>query len=76
MVNGCISFNVASVNGFTGKRVSYQGQIDVFLVYCESTGLVYKIPATMTGKSAMRLRVAKNNGGATNNIKWAEDFIL
>ena len=74
--NGCVCFSVASVNGFNGKRTTYAGQEDLFLVYCPQTDAVYRFPAEEAGKSAMYLRVDKNRGGATSKIKWAKDYMF
>lgn len=74
--NGCVVFNTASINGFTGKRTSYIGQIDVFWVYAPLTDCVYEVPIGSVGGNAGRLRISSPNGGATSKIRWAKDFVL
>lgn len=68
------TFNTSSMNGFTGKRQSYHGQVDVFLVYCPTNDKVYRVPVEITGTSCMSLRLSENN--KRKNIKLAKDFEL
>jgi PD-(D/E)XK endonuclease len=74
--NGCVSFSTSSVNGFTGQRTNYRGQIDVFLVYCSHTDKVYIVPVDAAGKSGMLLRVDINRSGMKRHINWAENYLL
>lgn len=74
IANGCIEFNTASINGFTGKRTTYVGQVDVFWVYSPATDKVYEIPVEAVGVNACRLRIDPPRGGATSGIRWAKDF--
>jgi hypothetical protein len=76
LVNGCVSFQVSSKNGFTKQRKAYHGQVDIFFVYCPETNTVYRIPPEITGKNERRLRVTSNRGGAVSRIKWAKDFLV
>ena len=72
---GCVVFNTSSVNGFTGKRTTYAGTADVFMVYCPATGGVYRVPVAECGASMMSLRVdpaAKN----WSTIHWAKDYLV
>lgn len=72
--NGCVAFNTASVNGFTGKRKTYKGQIDVFWVYSPDTDDVYEVPINSVGINESRLRIKPPKGGAISGIRWAKDF--
>lgn len=76
ITNGCLTFNAASVNGFTGKRKTYVGQIDVFWVYSPSTDKIYEIPVDAVGINECRLRIDPPKGGATSGIRWAKDFMI
>lgn len=76
MTNGCVTFNAASVNGFTGKRTAYAGQVDVFWVYSPGTDQVYEVPVEAVGINECRLRIEAPRGGAVSGIRWAKDFQL
>ena len=76
LVNGCVVFNTASCNGFTFSRTAYQGQVDLFLVYCPQTDSVYRVPIDKCGVNELRLRIDQPKGGATSRINWAKDFLL
>jgi hypothetical protein len=75
-LNGCIRFKTNSVNAFTGRRTTYAGMADVFMVYSEHTGKVYSVPVSECGTSAISLRVEEARGGATSKIRWAKDYEL
>jgi hypothetical protein len=75
LADGCITFKTSSVNGFTGKRTSYAGAIDIFLVYCPETDAVYRVPVAETGASSMTLRVDPSRGGPKTTLKWARDYL-
>lgn len=74
--NGCVGFKTNSVNAFTGQRKTYFGEADVFMVYSEYTGKVYRLPVAEAGSSATHLRVDPIRGGATSGIRWAKDYEL
>jgi PD-(D/E)XK endonuclease len=74
--NGCVGFKTNSVNAFTGKRTGYLGAADVFMVYSERTGKVYRIPVAECGSSATFLRVDPVRGGTKSRIRWAQDYEL
>lgn len=74
---GAIMFPTASKNGFTGVRSSYEGQIDVFVVYCVETERVYWVPISDAGTStycSLRSDPAKN--GQKKGIRMADQFIV
>ena len=75
--NGAIVFSTASVN-YKGERKSYDGQVDVFLIYSPDTREVYCVPCYMASKASMYLRVtqSKYKTSPKSTIKWAEDYIL
>jgi hypothetical protein len=73
-LNGCVEFATSSKNGFTGERLSYAGQIEVFLVYSPATEAVYMFPADQAPPTFVRIRVEPARGGSKSNIRWAKDF--
>ena len=77
LLKGCVAFKTASVNGFTGTRRTYRGEIDIFLVYCPDNDKIYRVPINATGESATQLRVEPLRSGAPRStVKWARDFEL
>jgi hypothetical protein len=76
IVNGCISFAVCSVNGFTSKKTAYHDCADIFLVYSPDKDQVYRVPVSETGKTEMRLRIDPAKGGSKSNVKWAKDYLF
>jgi hypothetical protein len=73
---GCVCFKTNSVNAFTGKRTTYDGSADVFMVYSEHTGKVYCVPVSACGSSEVKLRVEPSTGRNNSLIRWAKDFEL
>lgn len=75
--DGCVTFQTASKNGFTGKRRDYKGQIDLFLVYCPKLRTFYKIPVEKAPITEMRLRVeAPGRKSPRSTINWAKDYLF
>lgn len=73
--NGAVSFNVYSVKRQSGggwSTVCYQGEADLFGVYCPQNDKVYLVPVDdHVGSIALRIEPAKNG----QKIKWrAEDY--
>lgn len=74
--NGCVEFNTTNVNCFNGKRKSYVGQIDYFVVYCPDTDKLYKIDIEDAScGSSMSLRI-ETPRKVNTTIKWAKDYLL
>jgi hypothetical protein len=74
---GCVIFNCTSLNVFTNIAQTYQGQIEVFLVYCPDTDRVYWIPIEKATASIMYLRVDQPAyKGLQGRINWAREFEL
>lgn len=74
LIQGCVSFSVASKNGFTKKRKSYHGDVDLFLVHCD--GVIYRIPISDVPTNEMRLRIEPLKPTApTSTVRWAKDYI-
>lgn len=76
LANGCVSFKTSSVNGFTGKRTTYVGGADVFMIYCPETGTVYRVPVSECGNSMTSLRVDPPRGGPKTTLRWARDYVV
>jgi len=76
LANGVITFKTSSVNGFTGKRTTYEGGADVFLVYCPETDTVYRVPVNDVGTSMASLRVDPAKGGSKTGSRQAKDYAL
>lgn len=76
LLNGTVQFNTCSVNGFTGRRTTYEDAVDVFFVYCSNLDTVYRVPIEFCTKSVMALRVEEPKGGPKTTINWARDFVL
>lgn len=76
--NGSVGFPVTSRAGGIGTRKSYDGEIDVFGVYCPELDKVYIVPLIAGYKSGMHLRVSKTKikQRATRQIRWAKDYEL
>lgn len=73
--NGCVIFNSCNINGFTGKRKDYRGQIEVFWVYSPDMKKVYEVPVGSVGISSGVLRVeATKKKAGKNKIRWAKDY--
>ena len=73
---GCLVFSTASVNGFTGKKTSYRGQIDLFMAYSPHTERVYRVPVDEAGLTEVSLRVEPARGGPLTTIRWASNYEL
>jgi hypothetical protein len=76
VVGGCVVFNVASTNGFTGVKTSYHGQIDLFMAYSPDLDRVYRVPIEEVGRNEVRLRVDPPRGVVISTIRWAKDYEL
>lgn len=76
--NGRVEFNSCSINGFTGKRRTYRGEIDLFLVFCPDTDRVYSVPVRDCGVSVTALRVDPSPTGRRGGQprRWAKDYEL
>ena len=75
--DGVVLFSCASQNVLTRKRSSYDGQIDMFLIYCPETDKVYRVPIEDAPSSDMSLRVdAPKYRTPHSTIRWARDYEL
>lgn len=79
--NGCVVFNTSSNyyhNRTAGqvKSASYRGQIDVFLVYCEDTNAVYRVPVQEVADGKGYLRLDPTLNGQQQGVRWAHHYLL
>jgi hypothetical protein len=76
--NGTIIFNAQSIRANTRRAVRrpYQGEIDLFLVYCPDTERVYAVPIDDATSTIGSLRVDPARNGQSKRIRWAADHEL
>lgn len=75
---GVIKFRTRSVRSNTKKAIvrGYEGEIDIFLVFCPDTGKVYVVPIEEATRAQGSLRVEPTSNGQESGVRWAEDFAL
>lgn len=75
--NGAVAFWTCSQNR-TGKkwRKSYEGDIDLFGVYCPELNTCYLVPVNDVGATQAYLRVDPPKNNIKNKIRLAEKYIL
>lgn len=77
--NGVVMFSTRSVRSNTRRVVArgYEGEADVFLVYCPQTERVYVVPVeTAPPGGNMCLRVEPTVNHQARRVNWARDFEL
>ena len=76
--DGTVVFNTWSVRSNTrgAKARAYDGEADVFLVYCAELQSVYAVPIRDAPCRDMRLRVRPAANGQTKRVGWAREFEL
>jgi hypothetical protein len=74
----CVLFNTQSVR--TNRRRTYfrgyEGEIDLFGVYCHELDRLYAVPVEVAAKTQGTLRVEPTVNNQSRNIRWAADFEL
>jgi hypothetical protein len=55
---------------------SYEGDVDLFGVYCPGTGEVYLVPIGDVPGKAASLRVTPTRNGQARGIRWAKDYLI
>jgi hypothetical protein len=75
---GAVLFNARSVRTNTKQAISrsYQGDVDMFLVFCPDTNAVYAVPIEDATISIVALRVEPSANNQSKNIRWASDYLL
>jgi PD-(D/E)XK endonuclease len=70
---GCVEFNTRS-QGRDGTHHHYDGDADLFGVYCPELEAVYLVPVEKMGKGKGYLRIDKPKNNMTSGIRWAADY--
>ncbi len=76
--NGVVLFSTKSVQCNTRRTVvkNYDGDADVFLVYCPDIGRVYCVPVEEAPIGYMYLRVKPTLNGQEHGVNWASHYEL
>ena len=76
--NGCIHWSTRSVRCNTRATVTapYDGDADLFMVFCPETDGIYVIPVHEATKGAASLRIDPPANGQAKGIRWAADYEL
>jgi PD-(D/E)XK endonuclease len=76
--NGAVVFSTRSIQANTRRTVTrgYEGDADLFLVYCPDTKRVYCVPLDEASNGCMYLRVEPTLNGQEQGINWACDYEL
>jgi hypothetical protein len=76
--NGAVTFATCSIDSRSqqGKciRRSYQGEIELFGVYCPDNGRCYLVPVREVASFVGYLRIDPPRNGQKTRILWAEDY--
>lgn len=72
--NGAVQFPTASVQRDTGVRTSYEGQVDLFGVYCPDNDKVYLVPVKDLPKNLGILRIDTPKNNQSKGVKWANEY--
>jgi hypothetical protein len=76
--NGCVMFRTRSVrtnrNGWFVR--AYDGEIDLFAVYCPELDRLYAVPVEVAPHGGGTLRVEPTANNQSLGIRWAADFEL
>jgi hypothetical protein len=75
---GCVLFNTQSVRTNTKGWLTrgYQGEAEMFLIYCPENERIYAVPVNEAPASSGSLRVAETLNGQEEGIRWASEYEL
>jgi hypothetical protein len=75
---GVVEFRTRSVRSNTMRTImrGYEGEADIFLVYCPDTGRIYSVPVEEAPRGQMCLRVEPTANGQVHGVRWAENYEL
>jgi PD-(D/E)XK endonuclease len=75
---GSVVFPTRSIQCNSKRTVvrNYDGDADVFLVYCPDTDDVYCVPVEGAAKGYMSLRVEPTRNGQDKHVNWAADYLM
>lgn len=76
--NGVVQFNPRSIQSNTCRTQvrGYEGEVDLFIIYCPDNQGVYVIPADEVPSTEMYLRVDLPRNGQRKGVRWARDYEL
>ncbi len=76
--NGAVHFNSESVrsNSRESSHRSYDGDAEIFLVYCTETSEIYAFPVEGAPKRGVTLRVEPASNCQAKGIRWASEYVL
>jgi len=55
---------------------SYEGEVDLFIVYCPQNDTVYVVPAEEVPNRCMYLRIDPPSNRQAKHVRWAKDYEL
>jgi PD-(D/E)XK endonuclease len=75
---GVVIFSTKSTRSNTRGSFTrgYDGDAEVFLVYCPETGRIYAVPVDDAPAGYGYLRVDPTRNGQSEGIRWARDYEL
>jgi len=71
---GAVRFDPSSVDYRTRKRKGYQGQVELFGVYCPDNDKVYLVPVEDVATRESTLRITPPKNGQKKGIRFAADY--
>lgn len=76
--NGVIRFPTRSTQTNTGRLTQrgYDGDAELFLVYCPANRRTYAVPVNEAPSTGMHLRLAPTTNDQAQGIRWAKDYEL
>jgi hypothetical protein len=76
--DGSVLFNTRSIRSNRRGNFTrgYDGEIDMFAVYCPELDRFYVVPVEVAGRSLGMLRVDPAMNNQKRGIRWAADFEL
>jgi hypothetical protein len=72
--NGVVFFRAHSITGMV--RRGYQGDADLFGVYCPDNDKVYLVPVDEVPASGVSLRLVATKSGRNKGVRYADDYEL
>lgn len=76
--NGVVQFKTCSVR--SNRRMTairgYEGEVELFLVYCRENDCVYCVPADEATGKEVWLRVEPCTNNQSRRIRWARDYSI
>jgi hypothetical protein len=76
--DGYIVFHARSIRSNRNRTLcrTYEGEIDVFMAYCEARDEVYVVPLGQATRTEVRLRTAEPANNQRSRVRWAKDHLL